>query len=203
MRIRNKKKDSKVKDNYRDIEGWVYPFDTLPHWDHHGRFANVEDKLYENPYADMACLLYSIVEASMCNYIGFLAILENKASPVLSLNLTELEFPWNEIFFSKDGQLIFVKARAYNRQKNKMHFFFLVINLKKAIFAYQKISSGNECYSWEETRPGKFRIVVDAYQAAYDQTLQTLDGMVVDTDEMEWFPIKEIHQLHCRIYANE
>ena len=57
---------------------WNYDFHSLPHWDNREKLHYVCDEYYEIPQSDTLCCLYSICEAGMLDYLGFLAILKNK-----------------------------------------------------------------------------------------------------------------------------
>ena len=51
---------------------------------------HVYDEYFEIPQSDTLCCIYSIAEVSMCNYLGFLAILKNKEKPLLQVKICHI-----------------------------------------------------------------------------------------------------------------
>lgn len=91
---------------------WKYDFASLPRWDTREKFPFVDDEFFELPQSNTLCCLYSIVEASMLNYVGFLAILKNKDNPELILNLAE-EFVFLCQFFCQCERKFDFSATEY------------------------------------------------------------------------------------------
>lgn len=92
-----------------NIAGWEYGFESLPRWENREVMKDCKDYLTESGDASRACLIYSVTEVGMMNYLGFCAIFQNKENPELLLHIPYVNFePYAK--FSKDGKLLFLKA---------------------------------------------------------------------------------------------
>lgn len=87
---------------------WQFDFSALPFWGDRSQPSWVYDEFFEFPKLDMLCCLYNIREVTMMNYLAHLAILRNKESPELVLNIAEGFSFRPECVASKDGTLLFL-----------------------------------------------------------------------------------------------
>ena len=90
---------------------WEYDFASLPRWDNRERIPYVYDEYYALPQSDTLCCLYSICEASMLNYLGFLAILKNKENPELGSR----DVPFSRVIYIEKDDFMEVPAKGYKR----------------------------------------------------------------------------------------
>ncbi|MDR1196291.1 MAG: hypothetical protein LBL00_07445 [Endomicrobium sp.] len=109
-----------------NINGWDYNFKSLPYWDNREKFPYVYDLLFENEQADIAFLIYSITEVTMCYYVGFLAIFKNKEKPELLLNATKGGFLNEKVIFSIENRFAFVKSAIYIKKGWPIFIFDLL-----------------------------------------------------------------------------
>lgn len=170
-----------------EIDGWVYDFESLPFWDNHNKISYVMDKLIENDNSDCACLIYSIAEVSMCNNIGFLAVLKNKKKPFLYKNVTNFYFPMQYADFSRDGRLLFVKTQIYDKERKRMNCPLLVMNVAEDCFSAIPINTPNPCYQVVEKSRDIFGIKADPYQAKHNIILQEMNQMEIKISELKWY----------------
>lgn len=170
-----------------EISGWQFDFASLPRWDMRERDAYIEDILTENALSDTACLLYSITEASMMNFVGCLALFRNKAHPELVSNVHTIRFPRQEVVYSADGNLLFLNTRIDYRM------LLVVIDLRSFCFSYVPVKTLSSCYTVEE-RSGQFVFCVDAHQAQHDKRLHRLEGKEIKIERLKWHPLSELNE---------
>ena len=70
---------------------WKFDFSTLPHWEDRYSMPYIYDKFLDIPQSNTLCCIYSIAEVTMCNYVGFLAIIKNKEKPSIFLNIKDFQ----------------------------------------------------------------------------------------------------------------
>ena len=179
---------------------WKFDFSTLPYWDNRDSVPWFYDKFYEIPQSDALCCIYSIIEASMCNYIGFLAILKNKAEPKLFLNITHgINFSDN-FSVNEKGNLIFLRAQIYDKATNKAECPVLIIDIEKSLFSYLVTVNYNPCYKIIELGDGVFGVEADNYQKKNDRRLSIFSKQKIDTKCLEWHKLDDIGLLHKMIF---
>ena len=177
-----------------NLSGWEFDYTSLPHWDNHEKFAYCEDHVYESPDAKHACVLYSVIEARMMDYMGFCAILQNKDAPELLLNIPYVNFG-QYAKFSKDSKLVFLKA-IYRYGKR----FILVLNLQKRAYAVVHFCAP-VWYEIQESDDGTFHITFDPKQAKEDQRIQRIKNTLIDPSNLKWRkwkPLAEGGELHLQ-----
>ncbi|MCL1883012.1 MAG: hypothetical protein FWF81_04570 [Defluviitaleaceae bacterium] len=175
------------------INGWDFDYESLPHWQHQEEWTVQEGRMYsyvfcENKVHDIAFLVYSICEARMGWYCGFLAVLKNKQSPELFLNVTNGTFTQGKVFFSADGNFAFIKSSVPD---GGLPIFIFDLPANK--FACYKPKARNSCY-WVEEIGGKFIIVADKWQMENDKKsgLKKLNGTEIKLKKLKWFPSQDL-----------
>ena len=174
---------------------WEYDFASLPRWDNRERIPYVYDEYYALPQSDTLCCLYSICEASMLNYLGFLAILKNKENPELVLNIAEA-FPFCVNFSaSDDGNLLFLQPSIYDRDRNRCARPVLILDIQKNRFSY--IKTANYCpeYKVVQKKANVFVIEADAYQRKHIKQLAALHGKKIRTRWLRWYAMNKLPAL--------
>lgn len=177
------------------IQGWDFDFASLKYWDNHGRIPYLTDDFFQNETSDVVCVIYSIAEVTMCNYLGFLAILRNKKNPELVLNVTNFLFPQQEVTFSSDGNLIFLKGRIFFREKNAIEYPLIVINVKNNCFAYIKRDNHNISYRIEEQNASTFTIEADEFHKRPDKLFNIFSSKKIKLKKLTWHGIEELKNL--------
>lgn len=173
---------------------WKFDFSILPRWENRNLIPYVYDEFLEIPQSNMLCCIYSIAEVTMCNYLGFLAILKNKEKPSLYLNITEFTFTGN-ISASSDGSLIFLQPDIYYKKTNECKRPILIIDVIRNVFSYIDTNNFNPCYSVKEIVENTFKIDADEYQRKNDKRLNTLNKKEIQTDRLKWYELIELNSL--------
>lgn len=173
---------------------WKYDFTSLPRWDNRERFPYVYDEYYEIPQSDTLCCLYSICEAGMLNYLGFLAILKNKDNPELILNLTEFPLCVN-FSASADGNLIFLQPSIYDRPTGRRLRPVLILDLRKNRFSY--IRTANYCLDYRviQKKANVFVIEADELQRKNNRQLSALHGRKIRMRWRRWYGMDRLTAL--------
>lgn len=123
---RNDMKDGLYESEITSIDGWDYNFSALPLWALRSKEPWCTHKLIENNEHDIACLIYGVIEESMCSYRGYCAIFQNKNDPVCVAAFPNIKVWLSRPAFSKDGQFVLLPAQHNN---------VLVLDLKNKTFA--------------------------------------------------------------------
>ena len=179
---------------------WKFNFESLPRWENHNSAHYAYDEFFEIPQRDSLCCVYSICEASMMNYVGFLAILQNKENPKVVLNLTDNMNFCDNFSASNDGKLIFLQPSMYNDKTKQVKRPILILDIEKKKFAYVETNQWNPEYKVIEVAENVFRVEPDPVQAKSDVRLQVLSEKIIKVDEIKWYPWSKLNQLPKMIY---
>lgn len=174
---------------------WKFDFSLLPRWDNRNFDPWVYDEFFEIPQSDTLCCIYSIAEVTMCNYLGFLAIIKTKKDPKLFLNITEGMKFTNNISVNKNGNLIFLQPSIYNTATETDKRPILIIDISKNIFSYFDTENFNTCYKVAELNDDIFGIEADEYQKKYDKRLNVLSKKKIQIKSLNWYKLTEINSL--------
>jgi len=173
---------------------WKYDFASLPRWDNREKSPWVYDEFYEIPQSDTLCCLYSIQEAGMLNYQGFLAILKHKDNPELVLNLADgFSFCVN-FSASEDGNLIFLQPSIYDPQTNRCLRPVLILDIQKNRFSYIKTANYCPGYRVIQKKTNLFVIEADDQRKTIPQ-LAALHGRRIRTRWLRWYAMEKIPAL--------
>ncbi len=178
---------------------WKYDFSSLPRWDNRDKFSYVYDDFVEIPQSDALCCIYSINEASMCNYIGFLAILKNKNAPELFLNVSEHFCFCDNISVSKKGDLIFLQPSIYSETKNAVKRPILIINIWKGVFSFIKTDNCDPGYKVVEAGDNIYT-VEPLLSQSLDKRLAALSRKRIRPDRLKWRRLDEINSLPTLVF---
>lgn len=173
---------------------WKFDFSALPHWDNRDKIPYIYDEFLELSQKNMLCCIYSIAEVTMCNYLGFLAILKNKENPSLFLNITNFSFTGN-ISASSDESLIFLQPDIYYRKTNVCKRPILIIDSERNVFSYIDTDNINSGYSIADINKNTFKISADRYQKKHDKRLNTLSKKKIQTDQLKWHELAKLNSL--------
>ncbi len=171
---------------------WNFDFTKLPNWEVHDSIPYVYDNFIEIPQSDAICCIYSIVEVTMCNYEGFLAIIKNKRNPTLFLNITDGFTFCDNISVSPKGNIIFLQPNIYYEQKNITKSPILIIDIEKSVFSYIKTDNVNPCYKIKEVKENIFKIDADMYQVKHDKELYKLSHKKIQIDHLKWHSFADL-----------
>ena len=181
---------------------WKYDFTSLPYWDNHSQLY-VFDEYLEIPQTDILCCVYSISEVSMCNYLGFLAILKNKRNPELILNITDNINFLNQISVNANGNLIFLQSNLYDKSSKKSERPLIIIDVEKNRFSFFKTNNFNPCYKVIELNEDTFGIKADDYQKKYDERLEALSRKKIKIRHLQWYDFTEFSTLPQKIFCKK
>ena len=163
-----------------NIQGWELDPSLLPHWDNHSAFPHCEDHLFESPDGEAAALIYSVLEVGMLNYRGFCGIYTRKTEPLLCLAIRFVNF-WPYAHFSKDGNLIFLKAFYRGGVR-----FLLVLDRQRKAYAVVQFSPPNLSYTITEEGNGIFILTFPEEQLRSNPRLANFNATCVDISGLKW-----------------
>lgn len=181
---------------------WKYEFTSLPHWENHS-LPYVFDEYLEIPQTDILCCVYSIAEVTMCNYLGFLAILKNKQNPELILNITDNILFLNQISVNAKGNLIFLQSDLYDKSSKRSERPLIIIDVEKNMFSYYKTNNYNPCYTVVELNEDTFGIKADDYQIKHDKRLKVLSRKKIKIRHLQWYAFTEFSTLPQKIFRKK
>ena len=178
---------------------WKYDFASLPRWDNRDKLPYVYDEYFELPQSNTLCCLYSICEASMLNYLGFLAILKNKEDPKLVLNLADgISFCVN-FSASADGNLIFLQPSIYDQPSNRCLRPILILDIQNNRFSYIKTANYCPGYKVIQKKVNIFVIEGDEDQRKGNRQLAALHGKKIRTRWLRWYEMDKLPTLRKMI----
>lgn len=164
-----------------NINGWDIDIDSLSgpnrkEWDW------LEDKLYHCEQRDIAFLIYSIAEIRMNWYVGKLAVYHNKISPKLILNPDSLLCfdAADTVFYTGDGNLVFVKLYVYYEQN--LECPICILNLIKKTFTILPIINGFN-YNFIESGSSAYKLI----EKERDDRFNSFTGKVFDLENLRWY----------------
>ena len=173
---------------------WKYDFTALPRWGDRQKPHFDRDEFFEIPQSDTLCCLYSIREASMLDYLGFLAILKKKDNPELILNLTEFAFCVN-FSASDDGNLIFLQPSIYDRPTNRCLRPVLILDIPNNRFSYIKTANYCPSYRVVQKKATVFEVEADARQMKGIRQLAALHGRKIRMRWLRWYAMERLPEL--------
>lgn len=179
---------------------WKFDFSVLPHWNYRNSDPLIFDEFFEIPQSDTLCCIYSIVEATMCNYVGFLAILKTKENPELFLNIAEGMNFSNNFSVNKKGNLLFLQPDLYNRDTKTRKRPILIIDTSKNIFSYFDTGNFSPSYKVVELNEDVFGIEADERQKKGDKRLRALSKKKIRLKRLKWHDLTDIHSLPEMIF---
>ena len=181
------------------VTDWKFDFSQLHHWNNRDQLRGIYDRFYEIPRSDTLCCLYSVYEASMCSYLGFLAILKNKEDPQLILN-SEMNFCVN-FSVNSEGNLIFLQPYLCDRSENQRKCPILILDIEKNRFSYLRTNNLCPGYKVVEKKKTLFVIEADEYQRKHNKDLKALHGRKIRTHLLRWHGMYELDSLHDLIFG--
>lgn len=171
---------------------WKFEFSSLPRWNNRDRIPFVYDKFYPIPQSDALCCIYSIAEASMGWYVGFLALLQNKEKPELVLNLSDIAF-LDKFWVNKNGNIVFLQTEIYNSETNQRLYPVLILNIIEKKFTYYITDEYNLSFNITEQCDHVFEFEADKrFNAQY--------GDIIDLHALQWFDWGEIVTLPQKVW---
>ena len=171
---------------------WNYDFASLPHWENRNTLM-AYDQFHEIPQQNALCCIYSIKEVSMCNYVGFLAILKEKDDPTLLINISKGMNFCDNFSVSEDGRFIFLQPSIYDERRGRKRPI-LVINLVENRFSYVLTNNTNPCYHVKQKSTDVF--VVEAQESQQgDQRLMEIHGIEIHITALQWYELNKLPSL--------
>jgi len=180
---------------------WPFDFSILPYRQRRASIPYVYDHFVEIPQSDALCCIYSIVEESMGNYLGLLAILKHKASPTLYLNHVEHTGFRDNVFVNTKGTLIFLQACLYNPQKKRQKRPILIIDLADDSFSYLDTDNLNPSYRIVELDEHTFGIEGAPSQLAASEEFRQFCSTVIRPDKLRHYRLSKISKLYKLLFG--
>ncbi len=174
---------------------WKFDFSSLPHWENRQHSPFISDEFHEIPQSDMLCCIYSISEVTMCNPLGFLAILKNKEKPELYLSAADRLVFCNNFSVSQRGDLVFLQPSIYKGEANRIKRPILIIDVCKNAFSYIDTDNINPCYKVAEINHAVFKIIPDEVQAKSNKQLRKLARKTIRIKRLKWRDLSELESL--------
>lgn len=173
---------------------WKFDFASLPRWENHNTIPFVYDEFFEFPQYDALCCIYSIAEVSMCNEIGFLAVIVNKEAPSLYFAEPQDVLFTPNVSISPDGKFVFLQASIYNRENCSYKRPIVIIDMSRKVFSYVHTDNTNTCYKISELTENVFEISADDYQKKHNEALKELCEQKIRTDRLEWYDLNSLRE---------
>lgn len=174
---------------------WKFDFSSLPRWDNRNSIPWIYDEFFEIPQSDTLCCIYSINEVTMCNYMGFLAIIKTKSNPKLFLNIAEGMNFCDSFSVNKKGNLIFLLPSIYYIDTNTAKRPILIIDIDKSVFSYFDTENFSPSYKIVELSEDVFGIEADEYQKKHDKRLKKLSKKRIIIKYLKWYKLTDISSL--------
>lgn len=177
---------------------WKFDFSSLPLWDIREKFRDAHDRFFELPQSDTLCCIYSIYEATMCNNLGRMAILQNKQNPQL---VAQCSYPFRVNFFaSDDGNLIFLSLQIYDRATNRSKYPILILDVPNRRFSLKKTQSSCPGFKVVQVKPHLFVIEANERDRRNNKQLQAMHGKKIYTKLRRWYDFSKLDQLHDLVF---
>ena len=161
----------------RGIDPYIYLYDT---------FYESADKKY-------ACLLYTIVEWTMMNYSGLIAIYENKEKPKLIVNPTTQWFSFegdSTLFFDKD--FLFIRKNAYNENPLLSGIPFIAIDLKNKKFGFIDFDASSIYYSIHYIESNIYKFNLDTPNEIMGSKFANHNGETFNLTTVKFYNIQDL-----------
>lgn len=171
---------------------WNYDFSSLPCWSNRESDPYIYDEYFELSKTDTLCCIYSITEATMCNYLGFLAILKGKDKPTLYLNIANGFNFCDEFFCSDNENLIFLQPSLYNENYGSKRPI-LVIDIINNRFSYLFQDNVRSSFGIVQKSDYCFEFLPNEKNCEQKK-------IIVDTSELKWYNIQKIISLPEMIF---
>lgn len=159
------------------------------------------DQFHEIPQQDALCCLYSIVEARMLHYVGFLAILKNKSDPTLFLNISQGMNFYDSFFVSGDGRLIFLQPCLYNEQCG-IKTPILVIDLAENRFSYVLTDNIRSWHSVKQKSSDVFVVHTQEYDRVEQRQIE-VPVMEFQLQPLQWHDLDQLNTLRQLVFPDE
>ena len=182
---------------------WPYDFASLPYWENRFHIPYVYDEYLEIRQTDTLCCVYSIAEVTMGTYLGFLAVLKNKQSPELILNITNGIHFLGSISANSKGDLLFLQGDLYHKKSNTIVRPVVIIDVVKNVFAFFETDNINPCYRVIELDENTFGFKADEKQCQSDQRLAALSRKTMNLKQLQWYDYTEFHMLPQKIFSKK
>ncbi len=190
-----------INSNHKKTTDWNYDFPSLLKWNCHS-IPFTFDLFVEMPNIDMLFCIYSVVEVSMGNYLGRLAVLQNKQNPSLVFCSS------NDIYFRplafadyEDG-FLFLVAHLYSEDKTKLKEPVVILDASKGTFAYVEIKQVGVFRQIIKKCNGVFELQHDDF-ATMRNGSKTPKTKEIHIGKLQWYPFPTLNDLTRVIFYKE
>ena len=171
---------------------WNYDFSSLPCWSNRETDPYIFDEYFALSKTDTLCCIYSITEATMCNYLGFLAILKGKDKPTLYLNIASRFNFCDEFFCSDNENLIFLQPSLYNVNYGSKRPI-LVIDIISNRFSYLFRDNVRSTFKIVQKSDCRFKFVPNEKTDKQEKTTINIINLI-------WHDIQKLNSLPEMLY---
>ena len=179
---------------------WNFDFSSLQRWNNRETTHDIYDRFYEIPQNDALCCLYSITEARMGDYRGFLAILKDKESPSVLVDIASGMNFCDNFSVSADGNLLFLMPHIYD-PRYWIICPILIIDLQHERFSYLSTGNINPYYKIMQKSDQVFTVEASETQRG-DQRLMAIHGMQILPEQLPWHDLDQLHSLPDLVIAD-
>lgn len=179
---------------------WNFDFTSLPHWENRNTLM-AYDQFHEIPQQNALCCIYSIVEAKMGHYVGFLAILKNKTAPTLFLNISHGMNFYDNFSVSEDGRFIFLQPSIYDERRGQKRPI-LIIDLVENWFSYVLTDSVSSWHSVKQKSSDVFVVNTQEYHRGEQRQIE-IPAMEFQIQSLQWHDLSQLNTLRQLIFPEE
>lgn len=177
---------------------WSYDFQSLPKWDLH-TWAYTFDLFVELPKADTLFCIYSVVEGSMMNYSGRLAILQNKQKPKLSILSSDGIYFQPIILADYEENLVFMIAKLSSEDRTKYKEPIIFFDASNETFAFFETEGIGGIRKFFKKSNGIYEMQHEGFTINRRVSKNPLIEQI-KTDDLKWHPLSMLNELNKIVF---
>lgn len=177
---------------------WSYDFQSLPKWDLH-KWAYTFDLFLDLPKVDTLFCIYSVVEGSMMNYSGRLAVLQNKHEPKLSILSSDKIYFLPFLFADYEVNLVFMIAKLSNDDRTKYKEPIIIFDASKENFAIFETEGIGGIRKFSKKSNGVYEMQHEGFTINRKASKNPLIAQI-KIDDLKWHPIITLNELNKIVF---
>lgn len=179
---------------------WIYNFESLPKWYLHSQ-NYIYDFFIESKKSNTLFCVYSVNEARMMYYIGWLAIFKNKENPQLVITTKDNIFFSPISYFDDDGDFLFlVYLTNYQGKEHKEPVVVFDISKERfALFETSGIGGFREIFKKSED---VFEIEHKGF-TINRKLIEEPEIKEIHIGDLQWYPINRLNDLEEIVYGED
>lgn len=184
----------------KKITDWKYDFKSLPKWDLHSQ-NYIYDFFIESKKSNTLFCVYSVNEARMMYYIGWLAILKNKEDPQLVITTKDNIFFSPISYFDDDGDFLFLVYRT-NSHDEAYKEPVVIFDISKEKFAWFETSGLGGLYEIYKKSEDVFEIKHEGF-TINRKVSEEPEIKEIHIGDLQWYPINQLNNLEDIVFGIE